>query len=197
MRYIVGIDEVGRGPLAGPVSIGIVVCKTLLVMPELTDSKKMTAPARERAAALAGEREAAGELAFGVYSAPARVIDAIGIEAALRGLIAKGLKELAPKPSEAEVILDGRLFAPKEYHQQTVIRGDVLVPAISLAAVVAKVSRDRYMEKTAAKKYPGYGFENHKGYGTAEHLSALKKLGASPMHRMTYLSKIIGASMPA
>ncbi len=196
MRLIVGIDEVGRGPLAGPVSIGIVVAKTLIVMPELIDSKRMTEAARERCARLAGDMQKAGDIAFAVFSAPARLIDAIGIEECLRRIIAKGLRELAPDPSKAEVILDGRLHAPKEYHQQTIIHGDDLVPAISLAAVVAKVARDGHMTKMG-KIYPGYGFERHKGYGTAEHMDAIKKLGPSPIHRMTYLSGILSASIPA
>jgi len=196
MRFIIGIDEVGRGPLAGPVSVGVVVCKTLLVMPELIDSKRMTEAARERVAALAGEMQKDGALAFGVYSAPAPVIDAVGIEAALRGIIAAGLKELAPDPARAEVVLDGRLHAPKAYRQQTVIHGDDLIPAISLAAVVAKVWRDRLMGRMA-KKYPGYGFEGHKGYGTKAHREAIEKLGPSPIHRMTYLSRILGDTIAA
>ncbi len=196
-RRIVGIDEVGRGPLAGPVSIGIVVCKTLLVMPELTDSKKMTEAGRERVLALARERQSDGELSFGIYSAPAKLIDSIGIESTIRSLIAKGLAELAPDPSEVEVVLDGRLHAPKEYAQQTIIHGDLLVPAISLAAVVAKCTRDRYMATDIAKKYPTYAFEEHKGYGTALHLERLKRYGPSPVHRMSFLSNILGASIPA
>ncbi len=195
MRYIVGIDEVGRGPLAGPVSIGIVVAKTLIVMPELTDSKKMTEAARERCARLAEKMAEAGDIAFGIFSAPAYVIDRIGIEESLRRIIAKGLKELASDASKVEVVLDGHLHAPKEYRQQTIIHGDELVPVISLAAVVAKVSRDRHMTRMA-KKHPGYGFERHKGYGTAEHFDALKALGPSPIHRMTYLSGITSASIP-
>jgi len=196
MRSIVGIDEVGRGPLAGPVSIGIVVCRSLLILPELTDSKKMTEISRERVAALAAEMQKAGDIAFGVYSAPARVIDAIGIEAALRGIVAEGLRALVPEPETAEVVLDGRLRAPKEYRQQSIIHGDLLVPAISLAAVVAKVERDHSMVRLS-KKHPGYGFENHKGYGTPEHLSAIQKLGASPIHRLTFLSGILGDTIPA
>lgn len=194
MRLIVGIDEVGRGPLAGPVSIGIVVCKALLVMPELTDSKKMTELARERVAALARGLQKDGTIAFNVYSAPARVIDAIGIEESIRRLISKGLRELVSDASKAEVVLDGRLHAPKEYRQQTIIHGDDLIPAISLAAVVAKVARDGHMNKIALK-YPKYGFEKHKGYGTEAHREALQKLGPCPVHRISYLSGILGATM--
>ena len=194
MKCIVGIDEVGRGPLAGPVSIGIVVCKTLLVMPELTDSKKMTEAARERVTALAGDMQKDGAIRFGIYSAPASEIDTHGIEAAIRRLIAKGLAELVPEPEAAEVILDGRLHAPSVYRQQTVIHGDILVPAISLAAVVAKVSRDHLMVRMG-EHYPGYGFERHKGYGTAEHVAMLKMMGPSPIHRLSFLSNIISASI--
>ena len=196
MRLIVGIDEVGRGPLAGPVSIGIVVCKKLLVMPELTDSKKMTEEARERVYALAREREREAEILFGVFSASATVIDEVGIEDALCRIIAQGLRELVPEADSAEVILDGRLHAPKEYRQQCIIGGDILVPAISLAAVVAKVERDHHMVRMATK-YPDYGFEEHKGYGTARHIRAIQEKGPSTIHRITFLKNIIGATMLA
>lgn len=196
MRLIVGVDEVGRGPLAGPVSIGIVVCKKLLCIPELTDSKKMTEEARERVYALAAERAEAGEISFGVYSTSASVIDQVGIEDAIRRIITQGLRELTPHAELAEVILDGRLSAPKEYRQQSLIGGDVLVPAISLASVVAKVERDRYMVRMA-EKYPDYGFEEHKGYGTARHIAAIHEKGPSAIHRMTFLTNIINDRMPA
>ncbi|OGG44541.1 hypothetical protein A2841_01155 [Candidatus Kaiserbacteria bacterium RIFCSPHIGHO2_01_FULL_48_10] len=196
MRLIVGVDEVGRGPLAGPVSIGIVVCKKLLMMPELTDSKKMTEDARERVYELAVDRKKEGEIDFGVFSASASVIDEIGIEDALRRIIAQGLRTLVPEAEKADVILDGRLSAPKEYRQQTLIGGDLLVPAISLASVVAKVERDHYMVRIA-EKYPAYGFEEHKGYGTARHIMAIQEKGPSAIHRMSFLKNITGATMPA
>jgi ribonuclease HII len=94
------------------------------------------------------------------------------------------------------VVLDGRLHAPKEYRQQTIIHGDDLIPAISLAAVLAKVSRDHLMGRMAVR-HPGYGFEEHKGYGTQAHRDALQKLGPCPIHRMSYLSGILGDTIAA
>ncbi len=190
MRLIVGIDEVGRGPLAGPVSIGIVVCKKLLFMPELTDSKKMTELARERTRERADELEKEGIIRFGVFSASAVVIDTVGIEEAIARIIAQGLGELVPESESADVVLDGRLRAPKEYRQQSIIGGDVLVPAISLAAVVAKVERDRHMVSMAGT-YPDYGFDEHKGYGTLRHIAAIQKHGPSPIHRKTFLRNFL------
>jgi len=191
MRFIVGIDEVGRGPLAGPVAIGIVVCRSLLFIPELTDSKKMTESARAMIAEKAKEMQKEGSIACGVFSASAKMIDSDGIETVIRGLIARGLKELVPDPATADVILDGRLSAPKEYRQQTLIGGDMLVPAISLASVIAKVARDRYMSTSAHQKFPQYGFDSHKGYGTASHIAAIREHGPSSFHRMSFLSNIL------
>ncbi len=196
MRFTVGIDEVGRGPLAGPVSIGISVSNVSLAIPELNDSKKMTEAARERVYALASRGMASQELTFGVFSMSASSVDSLGIELCLSRLIARGLKKLVPDPSDVEVFLDGRLRAPAEYRQETVIGGDALIPAISLASVVAKVERDRFMVHVA-EKYPGYGFEKHKGYGTAAHIGALRALGPSVMHRRSFLGNILGATIPA
>ena len=156
----------------------------------------MTEDARERVYELAVDRKKEGEIDFGVFSASASVIDEIGIEDALRRIIAQGLRTLVPEAEKADVILDGRLSAPKEYRQQTLIGGDLLVPAISLASVVAKVERDHYMVRIA-EKYPAYGFEEHKGYGTARHIMAIQEKGPSAIHRMSFLKNITGATMPA
>ena len=197
MKYIIGIDEVGRGPVAGPVSVGIVVLPTLYDISYnfretgLTDSKKMSPTARERVHELASEIQTKGDIRFGVYSVTAAQIDQRGIEQALRTAIEVGLTKLAVDFREAEVLLDGRLKAPREFEQKTIIRGDFLVPAISLASVVAKVERDAYMSGAAHAKYPEYGFNTHKGYGTEAHYAALKAHGLTPIHRRSFLRRVV------
>lgn len=191
---VVGIDEVGRGPLAGPVSVGIVVARVPIAVPELADSKKMTPAARLRVyrSALSMRRE--GAISFGVFSSSAKSIDACGINESVRRTIARGLALLLPDPAEADVYLDGLLAAPPEYRQKTVIHGDALIPVISLASVIAKVSRDRSMSGAVDRRYPRYGFSRHKGYGTPEHIDALARFGPSAIHRLSFLSKIAYSS---
>ena len=150
----------------------------------------MTEDARERVFLVAEKMREDGALNFGVFSSPSEMIDAEGIERAIANAIARGLKELVPDASDADVVLDGRLRAPEEYYQQAIIRGDSIVPAISLASIVAKVTRDRFMSSDAERAFPGYGLAKHKGYGTAEHIAALKKLGPSSIHRITYLRSL-------
>lgn len=128
-----------------------------------------------------------GSLSFGVFSSSARTIDAHGINESVRRAINRGLAALIPNPKGVEVFLDGLLSAPSEYRQETITHGDALVPIISLASVIAKVCRDRYMSETVAKQYPEYGFGRHKGYGTREHLSALSRFGPSAIHRISFL----------
>jgi ribonuclease HII len=101
-----------------------------------------------------------------------------------------------PDASSGKVLLDGLLHAPPEYEQETVVHGDALIPAIMLASVAAKVMRDRLMVREA-EEYPSYGFERHKGYGTAQHIRAIREFGPAPIHRKTFLSHILNASMPA
>lgn len=189
-KYIVGIDEVGRGPLAGPVSVGIVVVEQnfdFSTLGKFTDSKKMTERAREGVYERASKAQAHCALRFGVYSEPAEIIDAKGIVFALNSCITRGLRELIEKSEEALVCLDGSLKAPSEYTYKSIIRGDSLVPAISLASVVAKVERDRYMAGEAHTTYPLYGFDRHKGYGTALHQKAIQTHGLTPLHRRTFI----------
>ena len=138
------------------------------------------------------EAEAArGALRFCVELSSHTVIDEEGIVPAIRGALARAVRSLA-SPAEAHVFLDGSLYAPKEYEQETIIRGDSQVPAIMLASVAAKVTRDRLMLQYA-NEYPEYGFERHKGYGTALHMEAVRMHGASPIHRRTYIRGISNA----
>lgn len=187
MKLIVGIDEVGRGPLAGPVTIGIVVSRISIDIPELNDSKRMTEAARLRVYSIAQKMRSKGALSFGVFSSHARTVDAYGINKSIERAITRGLSALLPNPDGTTVFLDGLLSAPSKYQQKTVIHGDSLIPVISLASVIAKVRRDRYMADVIDRRYPAYGFSRHKGYGTPEHLSALSRLGPSVVHRRSFL----------
>jgi ribonuclease HII len=190
MRLLVGIDEVGRGPLAGPVSVGIVISTVEVSIAGLKDSKQMTALARERVCKEARQLEKDGLIQFGVFSTPSEKIDEWGIEKAVFSCITRGLRKLVSNPTNVKVFLDGRLKAPKEYEQEAIIRGDSLIPIISLASVIAKVTRDRFMKEKAHVQFPNYGFDSHKGYGTASHFSALRKWGMSPFHRRSFLSAL-------
>ncbi|MCL9972210.1 MAG: ribonuclease HII [Candidatus Pacebacteria bacterium] len=197
-KFIVGIDEVGRGPVAGPVSVGVVVApvsfdvRHAFAATGLTDSKRMSPSARERVHELARELRESSTIAFGVYSVSAARIDQWGITRAIDTALAEGLAALIPEHLGVEVLLDGRLRAPRQYAQRSIIGGDLSVPIISLAAVVAKVERDALMSGPIDTKYPHYGFSSHKGYGTEAHLSAIQTHGLTPIHRKTFLTNVIG-----
>lgn len=193
LRWLIGIDEAGRGPLAGPVSVAAFCVATkdqddILQkhFQGVRDSKKLTPLARERFFAQIRELAKSGMVRYSVSLVSASVIDKIGIAPAVRLGIKRCLKKLSLDPRNVHLKLDGSLRAPLEYFQETIIHGDDLVPIISLASVVAKVHRDRRMVRFA-KKYPQYGFEIHKGYGTKAHYEAIKKHGFSEGHRRTFL----------
>ncbi len=194
MKWVVGIDEVGRGPLAGPVSVCAVA------MPEkdyakmtwgiLNDSKQMTAKNREFWNKEARVLEKNGKIRIALTSKTALTIDKQGIAVCIRACIAENLRKLDIDPKDCRVLLDGSLKAPAEYkNQETIIKGDSKEKIISLASVVAKVARDAYMV-LQHKKYPLYGWERNKGYGTKEHRGAIKKKGVTILHRNSFLSRI-------
>ncbi len=193
MTYHIGIDEAGRGPLAGPVAVGLVrvpeKADLLNAFPGLNDSKKLTEKARERLFALLEERARAGDIAYAVEFRSAENIDEKGIAVVIRDAIASGLEKLCGQAEGAlpeKVWLDGALAAPPAYSQETVIGGDGLVPAIMLASVAAKVMRDRRMRE-AHLAHPEYGFDRHKGYGTSAHYEALRTYGLCNLHRRTFV----------
>lgn len=190
-KFIVGIDEVGRGPVAGPVSIGIVAFKGGSPVLGARDSKLMTPKAREVVYEEALRARDKGDLLFTVISQDALEIDRKGIAHCLSELVETGLSFLVPDPQRARVFLDGSLRAPSFYEQETIVKGDQTVEAISLASVIAKVERDRYMVTTAHPAFPQYGFDAHKGYGTKAHLAAILNHGLSPLHRRTFLSRVV------
>jgi len=188
-KVIVGIDEVGRGPLAGPVSVGVVMLPSsrLSAYGRVRDSKQLSASARERIAEkVIGDKQAK----VAVASVSARVIDRIGIVPAIRLATLRAMRRLKV-PHTATVLLDGGLRAPSLYkNQKIIIRGDETKTIIALASIVAKVHRDGVMVGYD-KRYPQYGFAEHKGYGTKAHYRALKKNGMTPLHRWTFLSRNI------
>ncbi|MBI5133911.1 MAG: ribonuclease HII [Candidatus Taylorbacteria bacterium] len=193
-RCAVGIDEVGRGPVAGPVTVGVCVVPEgfdLRSFEGIRDSKKLSQKKRESWFLKLTELKAQGKLDFACASVPAFEIDAIGISKAIEKAMSEALGALGLDPELSDVYLDGSLRAPKEFaSQQTIIKGDEKVPVISAASIAAKVTRDRYMEEQAVS-YPDYGFEAHKGYGTNAHYLAIKKQGVSPLHRKSFLTAIL------
>src|SRR3989344_506341 len=192
MKYLIGVDEAGRGPLAGPVSVGAVLVPkkfdVLKIFPDVKDSKLLSPKVREEIYEEVAARTKAGELKFCVRFADHAYIDAYGITRAVRQAVQKSVSALAPSPEGIEIFLDGLLHAPSKYHQETIIHGDALIPIISLASVVAKVRRDRLMMKFA-EKFPKYGFEIHKGYGTKVHRDAILRFGLCEIHRVSYSQK--------
>lgn len=193
MRFLLGVDEAGRGPLAGPVAVGVVAVPEGFDVgaefPGVADSKALSEKKRERIFEMLEARAGsagAGGIAFTVEMGSAAEIDECGIAVVIRELVARGVRTLAPGAGQAYVRLDGSLKAPEEYAQETIIGGDASVPLISLASIAAKVSRDRLMVALAGE-YPQYGFEKHKGYGTKAHYAALAAHGLSPIHRRTFI----------
>lgn len=190
MRFIIGVDEAGRGPLAGPVAVAAVIADHALDIaaefPGVKDSKQISERKREALFALLEGRATRGDLRYAVSFSDADRIDASGIARVIQNAVAEVVHALASEPDTARIMLDGSLKAPPAYPQETIIDGDALVPIISLASIAAKVTRDRLMYDME-EQYPGYGFARHKGYGTKAHYAALARLGPSPIHRRTFL----------
>ena len=187
-RYVVGVDEAGRGPLAGPVAVGAVALPCAAPLPAaFRDSKRLTPARRAVVFATLKESAARGEIRWAVsLTGPAR-IDAVGITAAIRETLARALARLALPPEACLVLLDGGLAAPRAYpHQRTLIRGDARAYPIALASVAAKETRDARLRRLA-RRYPAYGFAAHKGYGTRAHYAALRRYGPTPVHRKSFL----------
>jgi ribonuclease HII len=231
-KYIIGIDEVGRGPVAGPVCVGAVLMtlkkyddfkkvtdrlkketskivgsdgKTKIgrlskddefyKLGDLRDSKKLTENRRNAWSEKIHQWRNDGMLDFEYGTLTAKKIDQIGISEALKKCIEialdkVGAYDLVKNGADVQILLDGSLHAPEYFEKQkTIIKGDSLEPIISLASVVAKVRRDQYMSDLA-QKFPQYGFDNHKGYGTSSHMDAIKKHGISEFHRVSFLKNL-------
>lgn len=190
MRFLLGVDEAGRGPLAGPVSVGVVAVPegfdVAKEFPGVNDSKKLSEKKREALYEMLAARAAHGDVHFAVEFETAATIDAEGIATAVRRALNRAVARLAPDAAFVHIKLDGSLRALPEYSQETIIGGDALVPLISLASIAAKVERDRLMCKLA-EEYPLYGFEIHKGYGTRAHYDALGEYGLCAIHRRSFI----------
>lgn len=195
---MVGIDEAGRGPLAGPVSVAAVAFPEALykrrerLLGGIRDSKKLTEHGRERWYAFLLTEAKKGSIKITSSMVSHSVIDRRGISKATALGVNRSLSKLGINPTTARVLLDGSLAAPLEWeNQETIIRGDDRVAIIAAASIIAKVRRDRRITRLS-KKYPEYGLAVHKGYGTPLHYRALKKYGLSPIHRRSFCKKLLG-----
>ncbi len=179
---ILGIDEVGRGPWAGPLVVGAVVLGGVAIE-GLTDSKKLTKKRRTELDIII-RRDVAG---FGLGWVTAAEIDEIGLSAALRLATRRAVQQVTV--SYHEIIIDGTINfladTTKGHYVTTMPKADLLVPSVSAASIIAKVARDKYMTEQDVI-YPGYKFASHVGYGTAAHRTAIEKLGVTPLHRLSF-----------
>lgn len=184
-HLICGVDEAGRGPLAGPVCAAAVILPANLEIPGLTDSKKLSDKRRRELYPVIIEQA----VAYGIGFASHEEIDQINILQATFLAMERAIAQLNVKPDLA--LIDGNRQKDFGLPVKTVVKGDSLSASIAAASVLAKVTRDDVMLEMA-QQYPGYGFEIHKGYGTKAHYEALRNIGASPIHRMTFLKKFYG-----
>ncbi len=185
VKVICGIDEAGRGPLAGPVCAAAVILPEHLDLPGLTDSKKLTDKKRRELYPIIQEQA----IAYGIGFASEKEIDEINILQATFLAMQRALDQLSVKPDLA--LIDGNREKDFGIPVKTVVKGDNLSLNIAAASVLAKVTRDDLMLEMA-KQYPEYAFDVHKGYGTKAHYAALTAHGPSPIHRMTCLKKFYG-----
>ena len=193
LKFVVGIDEVGRGPLAGPIAIcafKMPVNFNARKFGKIKDSKQLTAENRKAIFGLLHDLKKEKHIDYFVSYESAKRIDTIGLSKTIKNCLEKCLKNLKIKPHECIILLDGGLKAPAHFkNQKTIIKGDEKERAIAFASIVAKVSRDALMCRLA-KKYPLYSLEIHKGYGTKLHLKAIKKHGFSPFHRESFCKNV-------
>lgn len=201
-RYLIGIDEVGRGPLAGPLCVGACAVlrdsyeDTRALFSGVKDSKKLSPEKRlfwfERIQDVAAE----GALFVATSSVSERMIDRRGIACALKVAIRRVLTLLGFSPRRCHLLLDGGIRAPRSFpFQETIIGGDEKELLIALASILAKVRRDRRLVRLA-RRFPQYGFEQHKGYGTKAHYAALRKHGLCPVHRVSFLKAFTTIGAP-
>ena len=185
VKIICGVDEAGRGPLAGPVCAAAVILPPNAEIPGLNDSKKLSDKKRRELYPIIKEQA----LAYGIAFADHKEIDEINILQATYLAMERAIEQLQLKPELA--LIDGNRAKDFGIPVETVIHGDSLSASIAAASVLAKVTRDDYMLRMA-EEYPGYDFEIHKGYGTKAHYAALTAHGPSPIHRMSFLKKFYG-----
>ena len=192
--YVIGIDEVGRGPIAGPLAVCACALKkgteVLTFFPEgkLRDSKKLSEKKRVYIVEQLQSLVDSSQIVFGIGEVSAEEIDEKGLSVAIKKALHSALSKVHAQgvPKNSFIFLDGSLHADQTYDQETVIKGDEKVVEIALASIIAKVYRDTLMKKVA-DAYPNYGFQNNVGYGTKAHYEAIKNHGLTPLHRRTFL----------
>lgn len=181
-QYICGVDEAGRGPLCGPVCAAAVIMPKGLIIEGVNDSKKLSEKKREELF----EKILENAIAYGIAFEDEKVIDEINILNATLSAMNKAIKSLEPSADFA--LIDGNRNKGIKIANKTVVKGDSRSHSIACASILAKVSRDRLLMEYD-KKYPEYGFKNHKGYGTKAHYEAIEKYGILPIHRKSFLKK--------
>lgn len=184
-KLIAGVDEAGRGPLAGPVYAAAVILPSDIRLDGINDSKKLSPKKREELFYEITEKA----VAYNIYSVDEKRIDEINILNATYEAMNGAVSGLFTKPDY--VIIDGNSIKGMNLPHETVVKGDAKSISIAAASILAKVSRDRYITEMA-EIYPEYHFEKHKGYGTKEHTDAILKYGICPIHRKTFLKKLLG-----
>lgn len=184
-KIICGTDEAGRGPLAGPVYAAAVILPDELIIPGLNDSKKISEKRRDELFEVITKNA----VAYAVASVDEKRIDEINILNASLEAMNIAVSSLDIKPDF--VLVDGNMTRGLNFKCESIIKGDAKSASIAAASILAKVSRDKYMIKMA-EIYPQYGFEKHKGYGTKAHNEAILKYGPCPLHRRTFLKKLLG-----
>ncbi len=187
-KAIAGVDEAGRGPLAGPVYAAAVILPEDARLDGINDSKKLSEKKREELY----EKITEIAISYSVFSIDEKEIDEINILNATHKAM-NGAVQSLDVPADY-VIIDGNSIKGMELPHETVVKGDAKSISIAAASILAKVSRDRYITEMA-KEYPEYGFDKHKGYGTKAHTDAILKYGVSPIHRKTFLKKLLGENI--
>lgn len=182
---VAGVDEAGRGPLAGPVFAACVILHKDCIINGINDSKKLSEKKRE----LLFDEICKKAISYSIASVDEKIIDEINILNATHLAMNKAVKEMKISPDY--VLIDGNSIKNMQTPHETIVKGDQKSISISAASILAKVARDRFI-CGISKEYPQYGFEKHKGYGTKLHTEAILKYGPSPIHRKTFLKKLLG-----
>ena len=183
-KLIVGVDEAGRGPLAGPVVAGAVILKKGEFIEGLNDSKKLSEKKRE----VLYDEITKKAVAYGVGIVDEKCIDEINILEATKLAMKKAIESMSKKPDV--LLIDAVKLDNINIRQEAIVKGDAKSVSIAAASIIAKVTRDRIITNLA-DQYPQYGFEKHKGYGTKQHIDAIKEYGPCPIHRMTFIKNFI------
>jgi len=182
-RYVAGIDEAGRGPLAGPVAAACVMLPEGCIIEGVNDSKKLSAAQRERLYDIIVDKA----ISIGIGIVDEKSIDEINILNATKLAMKKAVDQIKPRPDM--LLIDAVRLNDVEIRQMPIIKGDALSISIAAASIIAKVTRDRLIEQADAI-YPQYGFKKHKGYSTEEHINAIKKYGICPIHRVSFTKNL-------